>query len=37
LPPEKQIDKIRVLSVAPIFAEAIDRIYEDLPVSILFE
>ena len=35
LPPEKQIDKIRVLSVAPIFAEAIDRIYEDLPVSIL--
>jgi len=37
LPPEKQIDKIRVLSVAPIFAEAIDRIYEDLPISILFE
>ena len=37
LPPEKQIDKIRVLSVAPVFAEAIDRIYEDLPVSILFE
>lgn len=34
---EKQIDKIRVLSVAPIFAEAIDRIYEDLPVSTLFE
>jgi ribose-phosphate pyrophosphokinase len=37
LPPEKQIDKIKVLSVAPIFAEAIDRIYEDLPVSTLFE
>ncbi len=37
LPPEKQIDKIRTLSVAPIFAEAIDRIYEDLPVSTLFE
>ncbi|HZJ58308.1 MAG TPA: ribose-phosphate pyrophosphokinase [Clostridia bacterium] len=37
LTPEKQIDKIHVLSVAPIFAEAIDRIYEDLPVSTLFE
>lgn len=37
LPPEKHIDKIRVLSVAPLFAEAIDRIYEDLPVSTLFE
>jgi ribose-phosphate pyrophosphokinase len=37
LPPEKQIDKIRVLSVASIFAEAIDRIYEELPVSTLFE
>ena len=37
LSPEKQIDKIKVLSVAPIFAEAIDRIYEDLPVSTLFE
>jgi ribose-phosphate pyrophosphokinase len=37
LPPEKHIDKIRVLSVASIFAEAIDRIYEELPVSTLFE
>lgn len=37
LPPEKHMDKIRVLSVAPIIAEAIDRIYEDLPVSTLFE
>lgn len=37
LTPEKQIDKIKILSVAPIFAEAIDRIYEDLPVSTLFE
>ena len=37
LPPEKQIDKIEVLSVAPIFAEGIDRIYEGLPVSTLFE
>ena len=37
LPPEKRIDKIKVLSVAPIFAEAIDRIYEDVSVSPLFK
>ena len=36
LPPEKRIDKIKILSVAPIFAEAIDRIYEDVSVSPLF-
>ncbi len=36
LPPEKRIGKIRVLSVAPMFAEAIERVYEDLPVSSLF-
>ena len=36
LPPEKQIEKIRVISIAPLFAEAIDRIYEGLPVSTLF-
>jgi ribose-phosphate pyrophosphokinase len=37
LPEYKNIDKIRVLSVAKVFAEAIHRIYEDLPVSTLFE
>ncbi|MFO7154400.1 MAG: ribose-phosphate diphosphokinase [Caldicoprobacter oshimai] len=37
LPPEKRIDKIKILSVAPLFAEAIDRIYEDISVSPLFE
>ncbi len=37
LEPEKRIDKIEVLSVASLFAEAIDRIYEGLPVSVLFE
>lgn len=37
LTPEKQIDKIKVLSVAPIFAEAIERIYEDVSVSPLFD
>ena len=36
LTPEKKIDKIKVLSVAPIFAEAIERIYEDVSVSPLF-
>lgn len=33
---EKRLDKIKVLSVAPIFAEAIKRIYEDMSVSKLF-
>ena len=32
----KKIDKIKVLSVGPIFASAISRIYEDKPISILF-
>lgn len=36
LPAEKRIAKIKVLSVARVFAEAIERIYEDLPVSSLF-
>lgn len=33
---EKKLDKIKVLSVAPIFGEAIVRIFEDLSVSKLF-
>ena len=33
---EKQIDKIKVLPVADMFAEAIRRIYEETPVSDLF-
>jgi len=37
LPKEKNIDKFEVLSVAPVFADAIKRIYEDMPVSKLFE
>lgn len=36
LPPEKQLEKIKVKSVAPVFAEAIERIYSDLSVSTLF-
>lgn len=37
LTPEKQIDKIKSLSVAPILGEAIRRIYEGASVSTLFE
>lgn len=36
IPEEKMIDKFTVLSVAPLFAEAIERIYEDKPVSPMF-
>lgn len=36
LPTEKKIDKIKVLSVASIFAEAIERIYGDISISTLF-
>ena len=36
LPEEKKIDKIKVLSVAPVFAQAIQRIYTDTPVSTIF-
>lgn len=37
LPEHKMLDKFKILSVAPIFAEAIKRIYEDSSVSKLFE
>lgn len=37
LPKEHNTDKFEVLSVAPIFAEAIKRIYEDTSISNLFE
>lgn len=36
LPPEKQNPKIKMLSCAAVMAEAVDRIYNDRPVSILF-
>ncbi|MGN0638721.1 MAG: ribose-phosphate diphosphokinase [Huintestinicola sp.] len=36
LPEEKKIDKITVLPVAPVFAQAIQKIYEDSPISPLF-
>ena len=37
LPQEKLIDKIHVLQVAPVFTEAIARIYEEVSVSPLFD
>jgi ribose-phosphate pyrophosphokinase len=36
LPAEKQIDKIEVLSVARIVADAIDAVFEDTSVSEIF-
>ena len=36
LPLEKAIPKITLLPVAPLFAEAIERIYEDKPVSTMY-
>jgi ribose-phosphate pyrophosphokinase len=36
LPPEKQIDKIEVLSVSGIIADAIDAVFEDTSVSEIF-
>lgn len=36
LPEEKNIDKIVTLPVAPTFAEAIERIYEDKPLGTMF-
>jgi ribose-phosphate pyrophosphokinase len=37
IPQEKMADNIKVLSIANIFAQAIERIYEDQPVSTLFD
>ncbi|HOR85107.1 MAG TPA: ribose-phosphate pyrophosphokinase [Bacillota bacterium] len=37
IPENKPADKIKVLSVAPLFAEAIKRIYEGLSLSKLFD
>lgn len=36
LPEQKRIHNIKILSVGSIFAEAIERIYEDISVSMLF-
>lgn len=36
IPDEKKLDSMTILSVAPLLAEAIERIYEDKPVSPMF-
>jgi ribose-phosphate pyrophosphokinase len=36
LPPEKQIDKIKTLSVAPMFAEAMIRVFTNTSLNGLF-
>ncbi len=36
IPEDKMLDKIKTLSVAPVFAEAIRRIYEEVSISTLF-
>ena len=36
LPPEKQLDKVEVLSVAQIIADALDAVFEDTSVSEIF-
>lgn len=37
LPKEKETEKIKVLSIAPLFAEAIKRLNEHKPMGDLFE
>ena len=37
LPEDKKIDKIKVLSVAPLLGEAITRIFREVSVSELFD
>ena len=36
-PAKKKCDKIKYLSVAPLFAEAIERVYEEVPISPLYK
>lgn len=37
IPEEKKTDKIKIVTVSDLFAEAIERLYSDLPVSKLYD
>ncbi len=37
IPPEKQLDKIEIVSIAPIIANAIEAVFEDASVSEIFD
>ncbi len=37
IPEEKRIDKIKIVTVSDLFAEVIERVYSDLPVSKLYD
>jgi ribose-phosphate pyrophosphokinase len=37
IPADKQFDGLRVLSIAPLIAEALDAVFEDTSVSVLFD
>ena len=37
LPPEKQLPKIEVLSIAPLIAEALSAVFDDTSVSEIFD
>ena len=37
IPPEKQFEKLTVLSIAPLLAQAIHEVFEDGSVTSMFE
>jgi ribose-phosphate pyrophosphokinase len=37
IPPEKRLDKITVLSIAPLIGEAIQRVHTGASVGMMFE
>ena len=37
IPPEKQFDKLTVLSIAPLLARAINAVFEDGSVTSMFD
>ena len=37
IPPEKRIQKLKIISVAPLLAESIKRVYEGTPMGVFFD